>query len=118
MRSGPKATPKALQLFTPTEPPAWCGPEVAERWWNLSRVLIDRGALTRGDLPVLESFLLATVMVEGARKDERWRDCDKFMSTQARLGRELGLTISARETMRPVLPDPERDDLADFKSGA
>jgi phage terminase small subunit len=113
MRSGPKATPKALQtgspalpdrLFTPTEPPAWCGPEVAERWWNLSRVLIDRGALTRGDLPV--------------RKDERWRDCDKFMSTQARLGRELGLTISARETMRPVLPDPERDDLADFKSGA
>ena len=127
MRTGPKPTPQALvrpsvdvpdTLITPPEPPSWCEPADAQAWWELSQCLIGRGQLTRGDLPVLEAFVLAKKMVNDARQDQRWRDCDKFQGTLARLSRELGLSPVSREAMRPTPAAVQQiDDLERFKAG-
>ena len=128
MRSGPKPRPQCLVKHTPSppdaiiippDPPGWCGPDDARLWWVTCQTLVDRQQLTTGDLKAVEGFVLSWSMVDAARTDGRHRDLDKYLLTTSKLSRELGLTPSARETMRAPVPpaDESVDSLERFKRG-
>lgn len=128
MRSGPKPQPLALQTGTPAvpdllstvpNPPVQFDETAACQWWETAQVLIDRRALSKGDLPTLENYIRTGVMIREATISANWRLADKLIGTQTRLARELGLTPSARETMRPAPTEIDlADDLETFKAGA
>ena len=122
-KRGPKAveTPSPVvpdMVTTAPAPPAVLDEEAAKQWHETARILVDRRKLTKGDLPTLANYIRLGLMIHESTISADWRLVGKLIGAQTRLARELGLTPSSRESMRPAPPaDEPTDDLEAFKRG-